>query len=79
MAHILESQSREKALITDLQKTDTFNPVGEESKKIKMSNTSNHVKSLQKRNARHVLNIDQMESRVASADNACCRQKSKDE
>ena len=34
LAHILKNPSKDKALITDLQKTDTFNPFSEESKKI---------------------------------------------
>ena len=34
LAHMLQNQSKEKALIRDLQKTDTFNPVSEESEKI---------------------------------------------
>ena len=34
LAHILKRQSEEQALITDLQKTDTFNPFGEESEEI---------------------------------------------
>ena len=40
-----------------------------------LSSSSNHVKSLQKRNARHVLNIGHRESCAASADKAYCRQK----
>ena len=52
----LKINPKEKALITDLQKTDKFNPFSEESKKI-MSSTSNYVTSLQKPNARLVLNI----------------------
>ena len=34
LAHTMESQSRANALIADLQKTDTFNPISEESKHI---------------------------------------------
>ena len=34
MAHVLIYQSKEQALITGVQKTDTFNPLSEESKKI---------------------------------------------
>ena len=34
MSHVLKNQSKEAALITDLQKTDTLNPFSEESKKI---------------------------------------------
>ena len=42
-----------------------------------MSTSANNVKSLQKRNARPVLNTGQMEFCIASADNAYCPQKSK--
>ena len=33
LAHTLERQSRTNALITDLEKVDTFNPFSEETKK----------------------------------------------
>ena len=33
LAHMIKRQSKEKALIKDLQKTDALNPFGEESKK----------------------------------------------
>ena len=80
LAHTLESQSREKALITDLPKTDTFNPFSEQSNTIcttrVMSSSVNNAKSVQKRDAHRVCNIDQTESCIASVDNAW---KSKDE
>ena len=61
---MLKTQSKEKALIRDLQKTDTFNPFGEESKRIIHNlgsvRTLNYGKYLQKPNARLVPNIGRM-------------------
>ena len=53
LAHMIKLQSKAKAPTRDLQKTDTFNPFSEESKKGRKSSTawatwstSNHVKFL---------------------------------
>ena len=57
-------KSKEQALITDLQKTDTLIPFCEQYKK-------NHPQLYEvstKRNARLVLNIGQMELCIAQAD-----------
>ena len=49
----LKNQSKEKALIKDLQKTDTFNPFSDESERTTHNlgcvSTLNYVKSLQRR------------------------------
>ena len=81
LAHTLKCHSRANALITDLQKTDTFNPFSKESKKTiptwVMSSSENYVKSLQKRNVCLGLDIGLREPCIATADNACCCQRSK--
>ena len=70
--HTLNTHSRTKSLITDLQNICVFNTWGR-------SSCSNWVKSLRELNAQHVLNIGQEESCSALTDISCCRQISRDE
>ena len=72
-----QNPSNAKAPIRDLQKTDTFNPLSEESKEIihnlVISSTSNCVKSLRKHNARPVRDIGQMGLCIAHANTGSLR------
>ena len=76
---MLRNQSKGKALIKDLQKTDTSNSFGEESKRIFHNlghvSTFNFVRSLQKPNARLVQNTGQMELCIAHVETIYCPQK----
>ena len=74
LAHTLRTQSRPESMISDIQKSDVFNTISEESKSsiqcLGKIDDSNWVKSLPRPNAQPMPTIGQKDSCIVLAVNA---------